>query len=146
MSTTTPSEEKRKQILVVDDDSQLREIIADGLSTAGYDCQQAGDADEAFEALSAEQADLILLDVGLPGVSGIDMLPRLKSEHPELAIVILTGEDDVSTAVWAMREGASDYATKPITLPEVIIRVENALYRQTIEAENLEYQRRLESE
>ena len=96
--------------------------------------------------MSAEHADLILLDIGLPDVSGIDMLPRLRSEHPELAIVILTGEDDVSTAVWAMREGASDYATKPITLPEVIIRVENALYRQTLVAENLEYQRRLEAE
>ena len=143
---STQSEGKRSRILVVDDDAQLREIIAEGLSTAGYDCLQAEDADGAFETLLAEHVDLILLDVGLPGVSGIDMLPRLRSEHAGLAIVILTGEDDVSTAVWAMREGASDYATKPITLPEVIIRVENALYRQTLVAENLEYQRRLESE
>ena len=130
----------------MDDDPRIRELIADGLSQVDYECEEADTGEDASRALAEQEFEVLLLDINMPGMSGMDLLPRVKAQHPDVAVIMLTGHDDLATAVWAMREGASDYATKPITLAEIIIRVENALSRRALVLENREYQRRLNAE
>ena len=132
------------RILIVDDEASLREALVGGLGQAGYDCTTAGNADEAADQLERDEYDLVLLDVMMPGKTGLDFLPEITARHPEVAVIVLTGASDVSTAVSAMRDGAYDYATKPFALPELIIRVNNALARRTLLLENREYQVKLE--
>ena len=134
------------RVLVVDDDPRIRELIADGLSQVEYECVEAESGEDASRALAEQEFELVLLDINMPGMSGMDLLPRIRAAYPDVAVIMLTGSDELATAVWAMREGASDYATKPVTLAEVIIRVENALSRRALVLENRDYQRRLDAE
>ena len=136
----------KPRVLIVDDDARIRELIADGLSQVEYECTEAETGEDASQALAEQEFELLLLDINMPGMSGMDLLPRVRAEHPDVAVIMLTGDDELATAVWAMREGASDYATKPVTLAEIIIRVENALSRRALVLENRDYQRRLNAE
>ena len=87
---------------------------------------------------------MVLLDINMPVRTGIDYLPELVSEDPELAVVMLTGEADLQTAIGAMREGAYDYISKPVGLAELTIRVESALSKRALLIENRMYEQRQE--
>ena len=137
-------EEASARILVVDDEAHLREVLVRGLGRADYECTEARDAESAAELLDQGDFDLVLLDVSMPGKSGVDFLQDIKAEYPDVAVIMLTGIGDVSTAVMAMRDGAYDYATKPASIGELVIRVENALARRALLLENRAYQRKLE--
>ena len=133
------------RILIVDDDPPMREALANGLSEIGYQCVTAGNADDADRALRREEFDLTLLDIGMPGLSGLEFLADLTVRYPDMAVVMLTGDDQLSTAVWAMREGAYDYLTKPVPLTLLNIRVEKALSRRALLLENKAYREKLEN-
>ena len=132
------------RILVVDDDSAICETFAEGLSQYGYECVTVGSAYDADRALQREQIDLILLDINMPGKSGLDLLPEVTVQYPDVAIVMVTGHDELSTAVLAMREGAHDYITKPVSLTLLIFRVEQVLGRRALLLENRAYREELE--
>ena len=132
------------RILVVDDEEHAREVLQRGLTQAGYACTTACSAAEAAERLEQEELDLVLLDINMPGKSGIEFLLDIRTAHPDIAVVMLTAIADVATAVKAMREGAYDYATKPFDLAELTVRVERALSRRALLDENKAYQRKLE--
>ena len=132
------------RILIVDDEEKIREMLQRGLTRAMYDCITAQSARQAAKLLEQEHFDLVLLDINMPGKSGMDYLPEITTQFPDIAVVMLTGYIDVATAVRAMREGAYDYATKPVTLAEIIIRTESALSRRALLLENREYHQRLE--
>ena len=132
--------QKTPQILAVDDEEGVRAFLEAAMRRAGYECLTAGTADEASELLQRKETDLVLLDIGLPGKSGIEFLPDIVAHHPDVAVVMLTAVDDTSTAVRAMREGAYDYAKKPVDVAELIMRVENALSRRALLEENRAYQ------
>ena len=132
------------RILTVDDDKGTRDIVTAGLTRAGYQCLGANGADEAAFTLKKDGFDLVLLDIMMPVKNGIEYLPELISEHPDIAVLMLTGEADVTLAVRAMRERAYDYLVKPVGLAELIIRVEHALSKRALLVENRGYQQRQE--
>jgi len=132
------------RVLTVDDEQSIRDVLQTGLTRAGYDCITAESADYATLQLDRENIDLVLLDINMPEKSGTDYLPELKERHPDVAVIMLTGETDISTAVKAMREGANDYVQKPVSLSELAVRIEHALSRRALVLENRQYQQRLE--
>lgn len=106
---------KRKvRVLIVDDEPALRDVISRRLEYAGYDCRTAGSVAEAEASLEEHEVDVVLSDVLMPGVSGIELLRRLKSgPRRRLPVVLMTAHGTVDRAVEAMKEGAEDFLTKP---------------------------------
>jgi len=128
-------------VLVVDDDPALRRWARRILAAQGYDCDAASDAASARAALRGGSFELALLDVNMPGESGIELLSHLRIEHPTVAVLMVTGEDDLGLATTAIELGAYGYMIKPVRAGELLINVTNALYRRRREAE---LRRRLE--
>ena len=133
-----------RRILVVDDDAPMREAFANGLGQLGYQCLTVGSAEDADRALQREEFALLLLDINMPGKSGLQFLTEITGRYHDMAIVMVTGLDELSTAVSAMREGASDYLTKPVPLSLLSFRVEQALSRRDLLLENRKYREQLE--
>ena len=119
-----------RRILIVDDEVPLRTSLARYLVGRGYEVAQAGSGEEAMRALQLEKLACVLLDIGLPDQSGIDLVPRLLSLEPTLAILMLTGVADVSTAALCMQRGAFDYLAKPIELTELDGAIGRAIERR----------------
>ena len=132
------------RILAVDDGKGIRDVVTDGLTRAGYRCLAVDSVAAAQDVLGEQAFDLLLLDIAMPVRSGMDYLPELISQHPDLAVVMLTGEADVATSVRAMREGAYDYILKPVGLADLIIRIEHALLKRSLRLESKEHQRKRE--
>ena len=113
-------------LFIVDDE----EIARAGISLAlkkFYNVQGFGTAESALAALKDKQPDLILLDIGLPGMSGIEALQIIKSDFPDILVIMITAYEDVQTVVSAMKLGAYDYIVKPLDMNGLIITVRNAL-------------------
>jgi len=115
--------ENRKTILVVDDDERLRDILAGFLEARGYQCRQTPDAESALESLGEETPDLVLMDVRMPGMGGIEGLARMREQRSALPVILLTAYADVRDAVKVMRRGAVDYLEKPVDLHELAAMV-----------------------
>jgi putative nucleotidyltransferase with HDIG domain len=132
------------RLLIVDDHRTVRELLATKLTHLGYQCRTANGADEALAVLEREPIHLVLSDIMMPGLSGIDLLKRLVQTRPETAVVMLTAAADTELAVQAMKLGAYDYITKPFNLEELAVHVEKALERRQLLVENRAYHRSLE--
>jgi two-component system response regulator AtoC len=111
------------RILVVDDDPSIRETFEDYLTTSGYEVRCAGSAEEALQSWTDYQPDLIITDVRMPGMSGIDLLNRLRENDEDADVLVITAFEDMETAVAAMKAGAYDYLVKPLDLDQVEILV-----------------------
>ena len=110
---------RQPHILVVDDESEIRALLAEALEHWGYRVALAGTAREALELLPARPFDAALCDIRMPGTDGIELLRQLKRHDPSLEVVVMTGFPDVATAVEALKLGAYDYLTKPLHLDEL---------------------------
>ncbi|MCG8270862.1 response regulator transcription factor [Aquamicrobium sp. NLF2-7] len=115
------------KILVVDDEPPIRKLLRVGLTAEGYAMVEAGSAEQAIALVASEKPDLILLDLGLPDMSGHDLLERWRSELVELPIVILSSRTDETGIVRALELGADDYLTKPFGMRELAARIRVAL-------------------
>lgn len=135
---------KRERILIVDDEEAIRRLLYQKLSGEGYQCQAAGNADQALDELKSSSAELVILDIKMPGKSGTELLPELKTGYPDTAVIMATAITDTSTAVQCMKAGAYDYITKPFNLDEVVLSVDRALEKRRLELENRDYQQHLE--
>jgi putative two-component system response regulator len=122
-------------LLIVDDDRALRSWARRILTAQGYSCELADGAGSARAALAHESFDVALLDVNMPGESGIELLAHLRIEHPTMAVLMVTGEDDLGLATTAIELGAYGYMVKPVRAGELLINIANALYRRRREAE-----------
>jgi putative two-component system response regulator len=122
-------------VLIVDDDPALRSWAKRILTEQSYDCEVAADADGARATLARESFEVVLLDVNMPGESGIELLAHLRVEHPTVAVLMVTGEDDLRLATAAIELGAYGYLVKPVRPGELLINVTNALHRRRREAE-----------
>ncbi|HWR53635.1 MAG TPA: sigma-54 dependent transcriptional regulator [Bryobacteraceae bacterium] len=118
---------KRIRILVVDDDENLRWVVQTQLDEMGYAVDTATDATQALEAIEQDPPALVLTDLKMPGVSGVELLERIRSGHPEIPVIIVTAFGTIQSAVEAMRAGAYDYLTKPIDYDELGLVVSRAL-------------------
>jgi DNA-binding NtrC family response regulator len=117
---------KRRILLVEDDDIFLRPLQR-SLEVAGYDVLVASSGEEAIDLLKHEDADLMLNDKRLPGMDGVELVRRIKAEHPDLAVVVMTAYGTIESAVESVRLGAADYLVKPFEVPELLIVVRNAI-------------------
>ncbi len=119
------------RILIVDDDQNIRGFVKAGLTAAGYQVSAVESAEEASSALAQTPFDLVLLDILMPVKSGMEYLPELLAEHPDIAVLMLSGEADLQTAIRAMRDGAFDYISKPVGLADLMIHVKRAMSKRT---------------
>jgi DNA-binding NtrC family response regulator len=113
-------------LFVVDDEDTAREGISLALKK-NYQVRGFASAEAALEQMEKQRPDLVLLDIGLPGMSGVDALEKIKSLYPEVLVIMITAFEDASTVVSAMKQGAYDYMVKPLDMNGLIITVRNAL-------------------
>lgn len=113
-------------IYVVDDDSDMREVLSLALESK-FQVKAFSTAGSAIEVIKDDPPDLVLLDIGLPDMSGVDALREIKKLHPEALVIMVTASTDINTAISTMKLGASDYMTKPINVDALEISVRNAL-------------------
>jgi two-component system KDP operon response regulator KdpE len=104
------------KILLVEDEIEILDAITEYLEREGYAVTRAVDGAEALRRVQNERPDLVLLDVGLPGLSGLEVLRRLREDHPRVPVVMLTGLDDEAQARRTLQMGAVDYVSKPFDL------------------------------
>jgi two-component system response regulator AtoC len=108
-----------KRILIVDDDSSIRETFVDYLSNSGYDVRAVGSGEEALGSWAQFEPSLVITDVRMPGMSGLDLLERVRALDEDADVLVITAFEDMETAVAAMKAGAYDYLVKPLDLDQV---------------------------
>lgn len=121
----------KPKILVVEDDARLRSLLLEALSTEGYDLESADSYETAVKLIEAEEFDVLLTDVNLPGKSGLDLLPICLRTSPGTYLMVMTGYGSIDTAVKAMKLGASDFLCKPIPLNDLISAVKVAVGKRS---------------
>ena len=127
----SPSDSDAGSVLVVDDEPTIVEIVGRYLERAGYAARGAGDGFEALELAAAERPDLVVLDLMLPGIDGIEVMRRLRElPGPPLAVILLTARGEESDRLVGLRQGADDYVVKPFSPAELVARV-GAVLRRT---------------
>jgi DNA-binding NtrC family response regulator len=140
---SVPARTPRLRVLIVDDDAPVRRACAEIAEGAGFAVQTAGSVPEARAALAQEPADVMLLDLKLPGGGGFSLLEELRSLHPATIVVVMTAFATVSSAVEAMRIGAGDYLTKPFTMEELMGTLERAAARRSFDIESRQLRERI---
>jgi putative nucleotidyltransferase with HDIG domain len=131
------------RILIVDDEAEITEILADLLSE-DYDCSRAGSAEEALTRLREEEFQLVISDITMPGMSGLDMIPHVKELAPDTVVVMISGMQTVESAISALRVGAFDYLMKPFDLRQVEAVVKRALEHHDLVVAKQRYENHLE--
>src|ERR1700722_18002364 len=120
----------QSRVLVVDDDAEIREALNGVFSAAGHGCEVAADAFSAIEMVRQRAPDVVVCDVHMEGMSGIELLERLKRTHPALPVIVITGAGGIAQAVDAIKRGAFEYVVKPSSADEMRRVVANALDSQ----------------
>ena len=116
-----------KKILIVDDDKELRDHLAEVLKEGGYRTKSAASAEEAYEKLSSEEFDIVLLDYMMPKQSGIDALYQIKRLMPKTKVIMITAFASVENAIDAIKKGASDYISKPFKIDNLLLTIRRVL-------------------
>ena len=130
--------------LIVDDEDIIRRVLNLKLSGQGYACEEASNAQQALRVLETVPVALILLDIKMPGKSGIELLPEIKQAYPDTAVIVATAVNDIDIAVQCLKQGADDYVCKPFNLEEVSLAVQKALEKRRLQLELRDYQQFLE--
>jgi diguanylate cyclase (GGDEF)-like protein len=136
-------EQPKAKILIIDDDEQIRELLIAALGRH-YHCSSAVSDDEAFDQLSKENFDLVISDIDLKGMRGVDLIPELHSMFPGAVVITISGHQDIETAIETMRVGAFDYITKPLDMRQVELAVKRALDYRNLLREKEQYKEQLE--
>src|SRR5215472_9133957 len=122
----------REKVLIVEDDDGLRQVTHVQLEREGYETSSAVSAESAISILEASQQHLVITDLNLPGISGIELLKRIRAEYPATAVIVMTAFGTVQSAVEAMKAGAYDYITKPVHPYELKALVNRVLERRQL--------------
>jgi len=137
---------KPSRILTIDDEPLVREILTAYLEDSGYEVSEAGDGQTGIEMIRREPPDLVLCDLRMPGVDGLQVLATVTREFPELPILVVSGMGGISDAIQALKLGAWDYVTKPIEDMMVLEHaIDHALERARLRRENREHREHLET-
>jgi two-component system, OmpR family, response regulator ResD len=121
--------ESRGSVLVVDDEPTIREVVSRYLERAGYETRVAGDGPSALQAVAEQPPDLIVLDLMLPGIDGLEVMRRVRESRTRGAVILLTAKGDESDRIVGLRLGADDYVVKPFSPGELVARVDAVLRR-----------------
>jgi len=119
--------DKKPSVLIVDDEQVVRDVLHEGLSERGYLCTTVLSGNDALAKLAAEDFEVVLLDIRLPGMSGMEVLREKCLNHGNTATIMITAVNDINTAIEAMKLGASDYLVKPFDLDKVETSIRTAL-------------------
>lgn len=117
------------KILVVDDEETVRLVFQRVLQAAGYDVTTAADGIEALSLIGNAGIDVVLLDIKMPGPSGVDVLARISADWPDICVIMVTAVTDIQTAVGAMKLGAYDYITKPFERDKMLRKIRQSIER-----------------
>src|SRR5215217_5061303 len=137
-------ETRKPRVLIIDDEEQIRSLLIDVLSDS-YQCSDAGSAEEALAALANTNFDLVISDIDMGGMSGLELVPHVHSLWPDTVVVMVSGNQDIEFAIRALRVGAFDYISKPLDLRHVEASVERALHHCNVLKENRRYKEQLEN-
>ena len=134
------------RVLVVDDEEGVRHALDRFLTPLGYQVRQAANGAEALARLAEEEPHAMLADIRMPGISGVELVPKAIAQVPDLAIIMLTAVEEPRTAVECLKHGASDYLIKPLNLDELELSLRGALRRRELEIERRELEQWLARE
>ena len=126
-----------KQILIVDDEDRIRQSLTGILKDEGYEVLQAKDGAQALKLMETDSPDLILLDIWMPGIDGMETLEKIKAQSPQMPVIMISGHGNIELAVKATKLGAFDFIEKPLSLEKVLLTIQNALAFSKLEQENL---------
>ncbi len=131
------------EILIVDDEADIRELVAGILEDEGYETRTAGDSDSALAELAARRPSLVILDIWLMGsrLDGLELLDVIKKDHPDLPVAIISGHGNIETAVSAIQRGAYDFIEKPFNADRLLLIANRALETSRLKRENKELRR-----
>jgi DNA-binding NtrC family response regulator len=132
---TVPSAPSGTTILVVDDEEGIRHALTRFLSRLGYQVRAAGNATEALTEVASSHPQAMLCDIRMPETSGIELLPKVLSQDPDIAILMLTAIDEPRTAIECLKLGAFDYLIKPVDLEELELSLQHALRQRQLEVD-----------
>ncbi len=125
------------KILIVDDEASIVESLSGIMLDEGYTPLAADCGERALEIISAEHVDLVLMDVWMPGLDGLETLARVKESYPHLPVIMISGHGNIDTAVQATRAGAYDFIEKPPSYDKIVLSMKNALHLSQVEKDNL---------
>jgi DNA-binding NtrC family response regulator len=123
---------KPTSVLLVDDDSTFRQVMGNELIRLGYQIEAVGSGEEAVRRIAALEPDVVLLDLRLPGMNGLEVLKSIHTSAPTTEVVMMTGHGSIDTAIESIRNGAFDYVVKPCPLDELHIRIQRAVERRSL--------------
>ncbi len=133
-------------MLLVDDEDTIRMFLEKTITDEGYESLTAATGNEALELARRELPDLILLDLKLPDINGIEVLARIKEELPDICVIMLTAFGDIEIAVKAIKKGAFDFVSKPVNLEQLLLTIEKGLNSQKLTRELFQLRRRLKTD
>ncbi|MEO7046156.1 MAG: response regulator [Ferruginibacter sp.] len=119
-------------ILIIDDEKAIRKTLSEILSFEGYKIDEAGDGEEGLKRFSEKNYDLVLCDIKMPKIDGIEFLEKAKMVNPDVPIIMISGHGNIDTAVEAVKKGAFDYISKPPDLNRLLITLRNATEKQDL--------------
>jgi DNA-binding NtrC family response regulator len=114
------------RVLITDDEARFRTTLSKMLGARGLAVQSVGSGEEALKELAVQPYDVVLLDIRMPGMGGMEALRRIKEEHPEVEVIMLSGHANLDVAIELLKLGAYDYLLKPCPLQEVLLKIDNA--------------------
>ncbi|PYO89621.1 MAG: hypothetical protein DMD58_08785 [Gemmatimonadetes bacterium] len=141
-----PAAADRTTVLVVDDEDGIRQALTRFLTRLGYDVQAAANAAEALQLLPAHHPQAMLCDIRMPETSGVELLPKVLAQDPDLAVLMLTAIDEPRTAIECLKLGAYDYLIKPVDLEELELSLQHALRQRQLEVDRRELEQWLARE
>src|SRR2546430_116150 len=144
--TPAMSPPDRTTVLVVDDEDGIRQALTRFLTRVGYKVSAAANATEALERVASDHPTAMLCDIRMPDTSGIDLLPKVLAQDPDLAIIMLTAIDEPRTAIECLKLGAYDYLIKPVDLDELELSLQGALRQRQLEVDRRELEQWLARE
>ncbi len=124
------------RVLVVDDEENIRKLLQQTLEGAGYDVVTAANGQEALDKVSQLQIEAVLLDIKMPGMSGMEVLQQITTNWPDVCVVMATAVGDAQTAVETIKLGAYDYITKPFNRDDMVLKVQKAIEKRHLLLEN----------
>ncbi|MEK7205001.1 MAG: response regulator, partial [candidate division NC10 bacterium] len=125
----------RGRILIVDDEEQMRDLLVKVLDKNDYQVSAAGDGEQALALLEKEPVDLVVTDVRMPGIGGLEALKAIKELNPDIVVIIMTAFGSIDQAVQAVKEGAYDYINKPFKIDEMLLTIEKSLEERRLRHE-----------
>src|SRR6185295_3123916 len=125
-----------KHVLVVDDEASIRSSLTGALRDEGYRVSTAASGREALEAMKSEKPDVVLLDIWMPEMDGLETLKQIKSATPEISVLMMSGHGNIETAVKATKLGAFDFIEKPLSLERLLVLLQNVAGVQDLAREN----------